>query len=80
MSEQLTSQDLKGIKIVDPIISSAIAQQQQQVAMETQMSVLKTTMNVQKDIGEALVGLIQGAALQTPGKAIGLGTKFDTYA
>lgn len=66
---------------MDPIISNAIAQQQQQVAMETQMSVMKKTLDVQKDMGEAIVGLIEGAAnMQTPGKAIGMGQNFDTYA
>lgn len=66
---------------MDPIISNAIALQQQQVAMDTQMSVLKKSMDVQEQVGEAIVGLIQNAAsMQTPGKAIGLGNKFDAYA
>ncbi|MGL4595532.1 MAG: putative motility protein [Thermoguttaceae bacterium] len=66
---------------MDPIITNAIQQQQQQVAMQTQMSVLKTTMNVQKELGQAIVGLIESAAnLQMPGKAVGLGANFDMFA
>ena len=65
---------------MDPIIAGALQQQQQQVAMQTQMSVLKTTQNVQKQLGEAIVGLIQDATLQTPGKALGSGANFDVYA
>lgn len=44
------------------------------------MSVLQKSMDVQKNVGEMLVGLIEGASLQTPGKAIGLGQKFDAFA
>ncbi len=65
---------------MDPIISSALQQQQSQVAMQTQMSVLKKGMDVQKQIGEALIGLIDGAAMQTPGKAVGMGANFDRFA
>lgn len=67
---------------MDPIIETAIAQQQQQVALKTQMSVLKKTMDVEKEIGEAMVGLISDAAatMQTPGKAIGMGQNFDAFA
>lgn len=67
---------------MDPIIAGALQQQQELTAFKTQMSVLKTTMNVQKEMGEAIIGLIDSAAMpmQTPGKAIGLGGKFDAYA
>ena len=65
---------------MDPIISSAIQQQQQQTAMQVQMSVLQKTQNVQKQLGEAIVGLIEGAALPAPGKAVGSGANFDAYA
>ena len=67
---------------MDPIIAGALQQQQQQIALQTQMSVLKTTQNVQKQVGEAIVGLIQNAAMpmQTPGKAINSGMRFDAYA
>ena len=65
---------------MDPIISNAIQQQQAQIAVQTQMSVLKKGMDVQKQVGEALIGLIESAAMQTPGKAIGLGGRFDIYA
>jgi len=65
---------------MDPIIANAIQQQQQQMAMQVQMSVLQKTQDVQKQLGEAVVGLIQGAALSTPGKAVGSGANFDAYA
>jgi hypothetical protein len=65
---------------MDPIISNALQQQQAQTALKVQMSVLQKTQDVQKNLGEALVGLIEGAALQTPGKAIGAGTNFDAFA
>ena len=65
---------------MDPIISSALQQQQQQIATQVQMSVLQKTQDVQKQIGEAIVGLIEGAALSSPGKAIGSGANFDAYA
>lgn len=65
---------------MDSIVAGVLQQQQDLTAFKTQMSVLKTTMNVQKEMGEAMIGLIEGAALQTPGKAVGLGGKFDAYA
>lgn len=65
---------------MDPIIAGALQQQQQLMAFQTQMSVLKTTQNVQKQIGEAIVGLIQNAEVRIPGKAIGSGLHFDAYA
>ncbi len=65
---------------MDPIIAGALQQQQQQVAMQVQMSVLQKSQDVQKQVGEALVGMIQGAAMQTPGKAIGSGANFDAFA
>lgn len=65
---------------MDPIVSSAIQQQQAQTAMQVQVSLLQKSMNVQQQVGEALIGLIDAAAMQTPGKAIGLGQKIDIYA
>ena len=65
---------------MDPIIVSALQQQQQQIAIQTQMSVLKKTQDVQKQLGEAIVGMIQGVSIQVPGKAIGSGMNFDAYA
>ncbi len=64
---------------MDPIISSALQQQQAQVAMKTQMSVLQKSMDVQKNVGEMLIGLIDSAA-QSPGKALGSGANFDAFA
>ena len=65
---------------MDPIITGAIQQQQQQIALQTQMSMLAKTQDVQKQLGEAIVGMIQDAVVQTPGKAIGGGMHFDAYA
>lgn len=67
---------------MDSIIAGALQQQQAQMAMQVQMSVLQKSMSVQKELGEAVVGLIENAAvpLQTPGKAVGMGSKFDAYA
>jgi hypothetical protein len=65
---------------MDPIISNALQQQQAQTALKVQMSVLQKTQDVQKSLGEALVGLIDGAALQSSGKAIGAGANFDAFA
>ena len=65
---------------MDPIVSGAILQQQQQIAMQVQASVLQKTQDVQKQLGEAIVGLIQDAVVPMPGKALGSGTTFDIYA
>jgi hypothetical protein len=65
---------------MDPIIASALQQQQEQTALKVQMSVLQKTQDVQKNLGEALIGLIEGASLQSPGKAVGLGANFDAFA
>ncbi|MDR1924260.1 MAG: hypothetical protein LBQ66_07795 [Planctomycetaceae bacterium] len=50
---------------MDTIIANAIQQQQAQTALKTQMTVLQKTRSVEKEIGEALIGLIAGAALQS---------------
>ena len=65
---------------MDPIITGALQQQQQQIAMQVQASLFQRTQEVQKQIGETLIGLIQGAVEQPPGKAIGSGANFDAYA
>ena len=68
---------------MDPIISGALQQQQEMTAMKVQMSVLKKSMDVQRNIGEMLVGLIETAtpqALQAPTKTAGLGENFDAFA
>ncbi|GHT40162.1 hypothetical protein FACS189443_0090 [Planctomycetales bacterium] len=65
---------------MDPLISSIIQQKQDQTALQVQMSVLKKNMDVQKQIGELVVGLIQGSTMQTPGKTVGLGNQFDAFA
>ena len=68
---------------MDPIISGALQQQQDLTAMKVQMSVLKKGMDVQRDMGELLVGLIETAApqaMQASAKTAGLGEKFDAFA
>ena len=65
---------------MDPIISGALQQQQAETALKVQMSVLQKSMDVQQSVGEMLVGLIETAVLQTPGKSIGLGANFDIFA
>ena len=68
---------------MEPIISSIVQQQQAETAAKVQMSVLKKSMDVQRDIGEMLVGLIEGAApqaLKAPVKTPGLGDNIDLFA
>ncbi|MDR3233425.1 MAG: hypothetical protein LBT46_07165 [Planctomycetaceae bacterium] len=65
---------------MDPLISSIIQQQQEQTALQVSMSVLQKNAEVQKNIGEMVVGLIQSATTQTPGKTVGLGGSFDAFA
>ena len=66
---------------MDPIISGIMQQQQAETAMKVQMSVLKKSMDVEKSVGEMLVGLIETAsALQSPVKTPGLGEKIDVFA
>jgi len=64
-------------------ISGILHQQQAETALKVQMSVLQKSMDVQRNIGELLVGLIEGAApqmMQTPTKTPGLGEKIDVFA
>lgn len=70
---------------MDPIISGILQQQQAETAMKVQMSVLKKSMDVQRNVGEMLVGLIEGSAppsMQSPApaKTPGLGERIDVYA
>jgi len=65
---------------MEPIISGILQQQQAETALKVQMSVLQKNMDVQRSVGEMLVGLIEGATLQTPGKSIGSGANFDVFA
>jgi len=65
---------------MDPIISGALQQQQAETALKVQMSVLQKSMDVQRNVGEMLVGLIEAAAVQAPGKSLGLGANFDVFA
>ena len=68
---------------MDPIISGIMQQQQAETALKVQMSVLQKSMDVQRNIGEMLVGLIETSApktMQTPVKTPGLGENIDLFA
>jgi len=65
---------------MDPIISGIMQQQQAETALKVQMSVLQKNMDVQRNVGEMLVGLIEAATVQSPGKTPGLGANFDAFA
>jgi len=67
---------------MDPI-SGILQQQQSETALKVQMSVLQKSMDVQRNVGELLVGLIEVSApqtVQTPVKSPGLGGKLDVFA
>ena len=67
---------------MDPIISGILQQQQAETALRVQMSVLQKSMDVQRSVGEMLVGLIETVAPQTmhtPVKTPGLGENIDTF-
>jgi hypothetical protein len=66
---------------MDPIIAGAIQQQQEQIALKTQMSVLQKTRSVERELGEALIGLISDAALNTaPSLDASIGRNLDVVA
>ena len=68
---------------MDPIISGILNQQQAETAMKVQMSMLKKSMDVQRSVGEMLVGLIETAApsaMQAPARTAGLGESIDLFA
>ena len=74
---------------MDPIISGVLQQKQAETAMKVQMSLLKKSRDVQKNVGEMLVGLIETVpsiaqastkVVQSPAKTPGLGEKFDVFA
>lgn len=47
---------------MEAMINSASQLQQQQLAMQTQVSLMKTSLNTQKAVGEAIISLIDAAA------------------
>ena len=64
-------------------ISGILQQQQAETALKVQMSVLKKSMDVERSVGELLVGLIEGSAPQavhSPAKTPGLGERLDVFA
>ena len=67
---------------MDPIISGIQQQQQAETALKVQMSVLQKSMDVQRGVGEMLVGLIETAAPQamhSPAQTPGLGENIDVF-
>ncbi|MDR1485183.1 MAG: hypothetical protein LBT09_10210 [Planctomycetaceae bacterium] len=66
---------------MDSIIAGAIQQQQEQVALKTQMTVLQKTRSIERELGEALIGLISEAALKSvPSLDSGIGRGLDVVA
>ena len=74
---------------MDPIISGVLQQKQAETAMKVQVSLLKKSMDVQKNVGEMLVGLIETVpkaeqaslkVVQSPAKTPGLGERLDVFA
>jgi hypothetical protein len=47
---------------MEAMINSASQMQQQQIAMQTQVSLMKTSLNTQKAVGNAIISLIDAAA------------------
>ena len=47
---------------METLINNASQLQQQQIAMQTQVSLMKTTLKTQKAVGEAIISLIDAAA------------------
>ena len=68
---------------MDALISGILQQQTAETAMKVQMSVLQKNMDVQRSIGEMLVGLIETASphiMHTSVKTPGLGENIDLFA
>ena len=68
---------------MESMISGILQQQQAETALKVQMSVLQKNMDVQRSVGEMLVGLIEGATPQmvhSPAKTPGLGNSLDVFA
>jgi hypothetical protein len=47
---------------MESMMAGAAQLQQQQIAMQTQVSLMKTSLNTQKAVGEAIISLIDTAA------------------
>jgi len=47
---------------MESMITGASQLQQQQIAMQTQVNLMKTSLNTQKAVGEAIISLIDTAA------------------
>jgi hypothetical protein len=61
------------------LISSASQIQQQQIAMQTQVGLMKTALNTQKAMGEAIISLIDTASTPTRGKSPDSGQNLDIW-
>lgn len=64
---------------MESILAGAVAQQQAQIQLQTQVSVLKTTIDAQKTIGNIAIELLD-AATRPVGKSPDNGKLFDAYA
>jgi hypothetical protein len=65
---------------MDTMINNAFDLQQQQIAMQTQVSVMKTTLKTQKMVGEAIISLIDSAVIGSDsrqGKSLSSGKNLD---
>ncbi|MDR1958114.1 MAG: putative motility protein [Planctomycetaceae bacterium] len=61
------------------LVNGYMQAQQQQLAMQMQVKVLKESMNMQKAVGNAVLSLMD-AAMTPVGKSQGTGSHFDVYA
>ncbi|MDR1493554.1 MAG: YjfB family protein [Planctomycetaceae bacterium] len=61
------------------LISSASQMQQQQIAMQTQVGLMKTALNTQKAVGEAIISLIDTASAPIRGKSPNSGQNLDIW-
>jgi len=62
---------------MDTLITSASQLQQQQIALQMQVGVAKKTLNMQRQVGEAILSLIDTAASMPKGKSPNSGKNLD---
>lgn len=61
------------------MVNSFSQMQQEQVAMQVQMNVLKKSLGMQQFVGEAVISLMESAA-EPVGKSLHSGQNLDIYA
>jgi len=69
---------------MESMIASASQMQQQQIAMQTQVSLMKTSLKTQKAVGEAIISLIDATvdgtrASSQRGKSLTSGKNLDIF-